>query len=207
MMTTKQAGELRDRALLLAQGVDSNYFELGEILFKLQSLTVKHLDETYFVHELWGYPTPYDWAEVDLGIHVRPARHLARIYERFAVDLEGKWDKTQLLSRTKMRALLKVVKPRTTKAGVAKWVDYARGVSCCQLEHHIEETLYGITAHKKNFSVQLTPEQRTSLDKAINTVFEEANVRTTGDAVELIVNDWLQQHKAVEKLKKLKKAG
>lgn len=203
MMTKNQALAYRRRAQDIARSIATNYYALGRILYELRTLTAMHNGQEVPIHNLWGFKTRFDWAETELGIHYTTARNTERIYEVFGVQLAGKWDpETQLVSRSKMLALTRILGDVTPKAEVQEWVSLAATVSCCDLDHKIEEKIYGGTRLKRNFAVVFTPKQRELAKKCMDKVFAESDVHTMGDALEVIFNDWLSHHRALNKLKK-----
>lgn len=150
--------------------------------------------------QFWGYKSWYDYCERELGVHQTTASAYRKIHEVFEIELKGSWDKTLLVSFTKMKALSRVV----TKSDVNSWLKKAGKLSCCELE----EAITGKASHKQ-FTVVVTEKEL----KEINDIIEAANSAAGGprraETLLQILGEWksMSRSGSKSKLKLVKKAA
>lgn len=206
-MDIKQATSLRNEASQLARSIDGSYFELGRILHCLKTETITSNNKTVYVYEFWGHDTRYEYAAKELGLKRSRVNNLTAIYNHFAITLNGKYDLKNLFSVTKMVQLARVLKSDCSKQDIKTWVDKATKLGSDQLHAEVDSFLGKSANTKICFSLSLTSSQDENIKSAIKYAIGHSDgaISTNGEAMNLIVSEWMANSSAMTSTKLAKK--
>jgi len=187
--TQSSANKLRDKVVLLCSQERKAQLEVAEAVYDLYYGEVEVGGGTMPLWEFFGHSSWFDFVETEVGLHVTTAAGYRSVHYAFMVVLQGKWDRSLMVSFTKMKALARVVDAKN----VNFWLKRAGSMSCCQLEEEIEEHLHGkrkAGAHR-HFTAMLTTRQLASVNAIIEVGRQEfPELETRGEVLTRILEQW-----------------
>jgi len=213
--------KIRKRARNLVKSINQGYMELAEIIHTVWATPINGEAHNACVTVAWGYENYKQWAEEELGLHVRKAERLKAIWHHLHVTLEGKLDrrirkKIIALGWTKVRELIRVIDADNAE----QWVEVAEHLNYNELCEVIRRALEDQEKQEqakavgtaddddddedfrgtappddmdrfKELSFLLTPEQKANVEMAIERAKQLANSEKRGHCLDLICTDFL----------------
>lgn len=191
----------------LLNNIDHDYFKLGGVLRHIQ-LEGWHMNK--------GYDSFKSYVEAETGMAYRKAMYLISIYDSL-VEAGIPWATVGHLGWTKLKDLAPVL----DKDNVAEWVTYAENCTAMQLAEAIKESLKGTAAGSNtgadnnpaassgdvtSFSVKVHPDQKETINAAIDKAKTETGSTVPAVALEHIALDFLSGTKKGASLQSLMKA-
>lgn len=105
---------------------------------------------------------------------------------------------------------MKVINTGSTKDSISKWFNLAAKSDCTDLELEINRFFgKGNVKHKRiTYGFNVSPEQQKIIKEATNYVYKTSGgaIKNNGDAIELIINEWLELKKLAAKANVMKKS-
>jgi hypothetical protein len=184
------ANKLREKVLLLCGKEREAQLEVAEAVYELYYGTVEVGGGELPLWSFFGHKSWFDYVETEVGLHVSTAAGYRMVHDVFMIRLKGKWDQEiPLPSFTKLKALVRVVDPKTVNA----WLKRANSISCCQLEEEIAEFLYGKkkAGALRHFTALLTSRQLTTVNAIIEVGRQEfPELDSRGQILTKILEQW-----------------
>lgn len=204
MATLNKTGaeSIRRKAQEASEKTTKSVMELAAALWDTYHNDVKIGSINIQLWEVWGYKSWFDYAERELGIHQTTAASYRRIHEVFEVDLKDSWDKNLACSYTKMKSISRVV----TKKNVNSWLKKAATLSCCELDEHVIEAMYGKSKSgaTHSFLVNVTKKELAKISQVLSEAkegFEDPDERR-GSVLTRILEEWQVLHQRTKNAKR-----
>ncbi|HEY0820202.1 MAG TPA: hypothetical protein VGD46_15555 [Rhizobacter sp.] len=171
----------------LTNNVDFSYFRLGGVLAVIQGNS-----------DWWkadGFDTFREFIENRFGIQYRKAMYLIGIYGNL-VESGVPWEKLSGIGWSKV----KEIAPILTVDNVDEWVERANELTVMQLHEAVKKAQLGTldktdttpdTGGVTTFTAKVHPDQKASIDKAIEKAMIEAKTEFKGVALEAICLNYL----------------
>lgn len=184
-MTQEQAfSEVRT----LSDNVDYTYFRLGGVLAVIQGNSDWWKDT--------GAETFRQFIEGHFGIHYRKAMYLISIYAAL-VESGVPFEKLSGLGWSKVKELTPVI----TLDNVDEWVERAQTMTVLQLNEAVKQAKMGTLAKTDEtpgestgvttFTAKVHPDQKATIEQAIEQAMKEADTEFKGVALEAICLNYL----------------
>lgn len=188
-ISQKQATLLRTKIQGFVDAGKENAMDLCWACYEADTQMVRVKGQLEHCWKVWGYPTWEEYVGQEMGLHMTTAYAYKKIWEVFYVDFNGAWDKSLLLSITKMRLLS--VAP-LTKKNINTWLKRAAGVNCRKLRAMVYDT-----EELRNFSTLVTVKEleriNQILDQGRDVYGEEDAPR--GKVLVSILRDWAKKQR------------
>jgi len=193
---------LRKRILELRDSVEDANFQLAEDLYVVYA-------NSFF--KKWDFPTWEEYCENEVGIGVRKANYLKKIWEWFAVENndEALLKEIQKLGWTRAMMLTGLV----NNINKERWLPAAKQLSCKKLEDKIkefkkdqrgkiEDKADGKLDVKHRLNVELYNEQVVTVDEALARAGELANTKVKGQQLVAVCQDFMATNEWMKDPKK-----
>lgn len=192
VQTAKEINNLdRETALeivpSLIDSVDFSYFKLGGVLSAIQD------NEWWKVEDCNSFK---DFIQDSFGLHYRKAMYLINIYDKL-VEADIPWAKVSGIGWTKLKELADIL----TTENVDEWVAKAHSMTTLNLQAAVKAAkagalgVEGTTAPDSTgvstVTFKVHPDQKESINKAIEQAMEEASTEFKGVALEAICLNYL----------------
>lgn len=201
-----EANSLRKKAQDFTNKSAKAAFDFGALLYEIYFSDIKVGKEVIPVWRAWGYETWFLYCECELHMHAATVNSYRNVYDIFGVQLDGMWNKKDILPITKMRSLLKVVNENNVKS----WVKKAKKLSCCDLDDEVEYALTGKKTRLRHFTARMDDKSFTEVKNIISDAREDFDGLDKGEVMARIFRQWNHMHKSAKRFKKgkgLKKAS
>lgn len=137
--------EVRAHAAELAQGIDQDQFQLGVLLYQIDSTIVDTTKGKGPVYVRWGYNSFREYAEGDLGMKADKAVSLKRIGKVVSTVLSAApkplLDRFLVLGSGKALALARMFEVQSSLLNIETWVGIAEKTTRAKLEATVSQTL------------------------------------------------------------------
>lgn len=147
------------------------------------------------VWEHWGFSSFADFSERELNMSVRSANYMCRAWHVFGVELKGRWDRSLLLTSSKMAKLSHIV----NASDVNEWL--RRGKKLTHEELCREMRKAQGRPLSSNFRVILSKSDAVVVERALNLLRREFPEDTRGGLMARMASEWLQTQVPVLKKK------
>lgn len=195
-----ESDKIRKRILELRGNVEESNFELAERLYFV------YANQLY---RKWNFGTWDEYAEQEVGIGIRKANYLKKIWEWFAIQVNDKelFEEIKKLGWTRAMLLTGIVNGSNKE----KWLSIARNMSCKELEEEIKLFKKSLKDDKKvddetdikhRLSVDLYNEQVVIVQEAMERAGELANTEVKGQQLAAICQDYVATNEWMKDSKK-----
>jgi hypothetical protein len=158
----ERAKKMRKKAKELSGQLETSYMELAKILHEVSEPGAADVPPLY---KQWGFETFENYAQEELNLHERKAKHLRRIWYRLEVELAGLSHETKVkiiqLGWTKVRELIRVL----TVQNADEWAERAKVSSYANLCVYVRRYLDALEEAQAQ-APQSGPPSRISLPDA-----------------------------------------
>lgn len=191
VQTAKEIGDLDKETALeivpdLIDSVDFSYFKLGGVLSAIQ-------DNDWWQGESGSFK---EFIQDNFGLHYRKAMYLINIYDKL-VEADIPWAKVSGLGWTKLKELADIL----TAENVDEWVELAKGMTTLNLIAAVKAAKAGEldpsgttdpdTSGVSTITFKVHPDQKESINQAVEHAMEEAETEFKGVALEAICMNYL----------------
>ena len=192
-MGEKKQDKVRTELKKLAKNVDDSYLRIAELLTKV---------DTDNLWSVWKYDSFDTYLEAEVGFKYRKARYLINIWVKFVEELKQTAESLGCVPYSKLNIIMPVV----NKANVKKWLGRAAQVGHTLLKKEVKKELGVVSADVSQWSVYLYPEQKETVEKAVERAMDVAKTESRGHAVELMAIEFMSGHTKNKDKKALQKA-
>lgn len=191
VQTAKEIGDLDKESAIeivpsLIESVDFSYFKLGGVLSAIQ-------DNEWWKGEADSFKI---FIQDNFGLHYRKAMYLINIYDKL-VEADIPWNKVSGIGWTKLKELADIL----TTDNVDEWVELAKNMTTLNLQEAVkaakagELTTDGTTEADSSgvstITFKVHPDQKESINQAVEQAMEEAETEFKGVALEAICMNYL----------------
>lgn len=202
-LSKREATKLRRQISNIVEGHAKFSLDLCWAVYETYERMVLVGGQPVFIWEAWGYDDWQEFVGQELGLYPTTAYAYRRIWEVFGVELDGAWDKKNLLGVTKMRIL--AADQAMNRRNVDKKLRTAAKMTCAQLRAQVFDT-----EEIRHFHVSVTEDGMETLKAAIEDgrkrLGEEAEELSRGEILTFIVSEWQRLNRTVDTVKKRKAA-
>lgn len=192
IMEEKKQDKVRTELKELAKNVDDSYLRIAELLTKVDANAL---------WSTWGYPDFDAYLEKEVGFKYRKARYLINIWVKFIEELGQEPKNLSGVPYSKLNILYPVV----NKSNVKKWLTKAEVTGHTALKAEVKKELGVIKEEVTQWSVYLYPEQKETVEKAVERAMDIAKTESRGHAIELMAIEFLSGHTKNKDKKALQK--
>lgn len=197
MITLKQLAALRSLATATRLGANQANIELSKVLWRTQNEKVKGEKNPPWV--IWGYGSWESYVEKELHLSPRKAWSHVRVWQTFFVDLKGKWSWPG--GKPLPFEKLVLIEPMVTKTTINEQLKRAVDMSYDELKESWRESYQKgkVDALLVRVVVTVTPDQRSTINYALDVVRKQNEFEGRGDALYTIALNVLGQKKTRRK--------